>query len=47
MVFMPAPTIVGGDHHVSGHSSVRCPLTSISRYAISPYVVEELQWNLP
>jgi len=35
MVFMPPPTIVGGDHHVSGRSSVRCPLTPILRYAIS------------
>jgi len=48
---MPSPTTGGGSImffvRLSVCLSVRCPLTPISRDAISLYLVDGFRWNLP
>jgi len=43
---MPPPTIVGRKHRVLGLTSVRCPLTAISRDTLSLDIADELERNL-
>jgi len=44
LIFMPPLTIRGGGITFSSYPSVVRPLTSISRDAISPHLVEGFQW---